>query len=177
MILKKMKVKNFRLLKKFELELKDDLSLIIGKNNSGKTSVITILDKILNSSKIMWDDINLEQQKELYNSIVNSDISLLMDNTSLEAINIQLFIEYNDNDSYTNIQKFMMDLNPENNFIVLEFVLLISAKKIIELRNIALEKKIKDFNTFSKYMTKNFTIFFELKKYSRGFDVKSIIAR
>lgn len=107
----------------------------------------------------MWDDINLEQQKELYNSIVNSDISLLMDNTSLEAINIQLFIEYNDNDSYTNIQKFMMDLNPENNFIVLEFVLLISAKKIIELRNIALEKNIKDFNTFSKYMTKNFTIF------------------
>ena len=121
----------------------------------------------------MWDDINLEQQKELYNSIVNSDISLLMDNTSLEAINIQLFIEYNDNDSYTNIQKFMMDLNPENNFIVLEFVLLISAKKIIELRNIALEKNIKDFNTFSKYMTKNFTIFFEMKKYSRGFDVKS----
>ena len=40
MILKKMKVKNFRLLKKFELELKDDLSLIIGKNNSGKLQLL-----------------------------------------------------------------------------------------------------------------------------------------
>lgn len=31
MILKKMKVKNFRLLKNFELDFKDELSLVIGK--------------------------------------------------------------------------------------------------------------------------------------------------
>lgn len=36
MILKKMKVKNFRLLKNFELDFKDELSLVIGKNNCGK---------------------------------------------------------------------------------------------------------------------------------------------
>ena len=43
MILKKMKVKNFRLLKNFELDFKDDLSLIVGKNNCGKTSALIIL--------------------------------------------------------------------------------------------------------------------------------------
>ena len=66
MILKKMIVENFRLLKNFELEFEDKLSLVIGKNNCGKTSTIIILDKMLNSSKVMWEDINLECQKELY---------------------------------------------------------------------------------------------------------------
>lgn len=173
MILRKMKVKNFRLLKDFELEFKDELSLVIGKNNCGKTSALIILDKMLNSSKVMWEDINLECQKELYEKIIDFDISEQEKVTSLETVNLQLFIEYDDNDSYANIQKFMIDLNPENNIIVLEFISLIAVKKIIELKNIISEKNIEDFKSFSKFMSKNFTNFFETKKYSRGFDVEA----
>ena len=173
MILKKMKVKNFRLLKNFELNFKDELSLIIGKNNCGKTSALIILDKILNSSKVMWEDINLECQKEVYEKVIDYDISEQEKAKSLETISLQLFIEYDDNDSYANIQKFMMDLNPENNTIVLEFISLIAVKKIIELKNFISEKNIKDFKSFSKFMSKNFANFFEMKKYSRGFDIES----
>lgn len=172
MILKKMEVKNFRLLKDFKLDFKDELSLVIGKNNCGKTSALIILDKILNSSKIIWEDINLEYQKELYQKIISFDISKQEEIPSLEAINLRLFIEYNDNDSYANIQKFMMDLNPDNNIIVLEFISLIPIKKIIELKNIINEKNIEDFKSFSKFMSKNFANFFETKKYSRGFDAE-----
>lgn len=173
MILKKMKVKNFRLLKNFELDFKDELSLIIGKNNCGKTSALIILDKMLNSSKVMWEDINLECQKEVYEKVIDYDISEQEKAKSLETISLQLFIEYDDNDSYANIQKFMMDLNPENNTIVLEFISLIAVKKIIELKNIISEKNIKDFKSFSKFMSKNFANVFETKKYSRGFDVEA----
>ena len=172
MILKKMKVKNFRLLKNFELDFKDGLSLVIGKNNCGKTSALIILDKMLNSSKIMWEDINLEYQKDLYKKIMDFDMSDQEKVESLEAVNLQLFIEYNDNDSYANIQKFMMDLSPDNNTIVLEFISLIPVKKIIELKEIINEKKLKDFISFSKFVSKNFSNFFEIKKYSRGFDAK-----
>ena len=172
MILKKMKVKNFRLLKNFELDFKDGLSLVIGKNNCGKTSALIILDKMLNSSKVMWEDINLEYQKELYEKIIGFDISEQEKVASLEAVNLQLFIEYNDNDSYTNIQKFMMDLNPDNNTIVLEFILLIPIKKILELKDLINEKKFEDFISFSKFISKNFSVFFETKRYSRGFDVE-----
>lgn len=173
MILKKMKVKNFRLLKNFELNFKDELSLVIGKNNCGKTSSIIVLDKMLNSSKLFWEDINLECQKDLYKKIIGFDITKLDEVQLLETINMQLFIEYNDNDSYENIQKFMMDLNPDNNIIVLEFISLIAAKKIIELKNIMSERNIEDFKSFSKFMSKNFGNFFETKKYSRGFDVEA----
>lgn len=172
MILKKMKVKNFRLLKDFKLDFKDELSLVIGKNNCGKTSALIILDKMLNSSKIMWEDINLEYQKNLYKKIMDFDMSDQEKVESLEAINLQLFIEYNDNDSYANIQKFMMDLSPDNNTIVLEFTSLIPVKKIIELKEIINEKKLKDFISFSKFVSKNFSNFFETKKYSRGFDAE-----
>ena len=172
MILKKMKVKNFRLLKNFELDFKDELSLVVGKNNCGKTSALIILDKMLNSSKVMWEDINLECQKDLYKKIMDFDMSEQEKVESLEAVNLQLFIEYSDNDSYTNIQKFMMDLNPDNNTIVLEFISLIPIKKIIELKEIINEKKLEDFISFSKFVSKNFSNFFETKKYSRGFDAE-----
>ena len=172
MILKKMEVKNFRLLKDFKLDFKDELSLVIGKNNCGKTSALIILDKMLNSSKIMWEDINLEYQKDLYKKIMDFNMSDQEKVESLEAVNLQLFIEYNDNDSYVNIQKFMMDLSPDNNTIVLEFISLIPVKKIIELKEIINEKKLKDFISFSKFISKNFSNFFETKKYSRGFDAE-----
>lgn len=172
MILKKMSVKNFRLLKDFELEFKEELSLVIGKNNCGKTSALIILDKMLNSSKLKWEDINLEWQKELFNKITRFDVTKKDNITSLEAVSLRLFIEYNDNDSYANIQKFMMDLNPKNNVIVLEFIALISVKKIIQLKETIVEKDIKDFIQFSKFISKNFLDFFEVRKYSRGFDVE-----
>ena len=164
-----MSVKNFRLLKNFELEFKDELSLIVGKNNCGKTSALIIIDKMLNSSKIMWEDINLEHQKDIYNNIISEQDSL----TSLEAVNLELFIEYNENDSYRNIQKFMMDLNPDNNIIVLEFISMMPINEIIKLKDIIKEKKIEDFVSFSKFISKNFSNYFETKKYSRGFDIKS----
>lgn len=169
MYLKKMLVKNFRLLKNFELEFKEELSLVIGKNNCGKTSALIIMDKMLNSSKIMWEDINLECQKDIYKNIISEQDSV----ASLEAVNLKLFIEYNENDSYRNIQKFMMDLNPDNNIVVLEFISIIPINKIIKLKDIIKEKKIENFVSFSKFISKNFSNYFETKKYSRGFDIES----
>ena len=166
MKLKKIKIENFRLLKDFELNLKDDLSLIIGKNNCGKTSILVILNKILNSSKIMWEDVNLSKQRELYENI--KDSTKVIDR--FESIRLQLFIEYNDNDNYANIQKFIMDLNPENNIIILEFVVLIDENKISKLQDFILQKNLNDFNSFSKFMKKNFSEFFTLQKYSRRYD-------
>jgi len=173
MILKEIVVENFRLLKNFKLELKDELSLIIGKNNCGKTSVLIILDKMLNSSEIAWEDINLVKQKELYKEINEFNETIEEDDKFLEAIKLQLYIEYNDIDSYENIQNFIMDLEPENNIILLEFISLINIENIFDLKNIMREREIKDFSDFSRYMSKNFTKYFKIKKYSRGYDKKN----
>ena len=44
----KIQVENFRLLKSFSMDLEEPLSLVVGKNNTGKTSILTVLDKFLN---------------------------------------------------------------------------------------------------------------------------------
>jgi len=60
----KIKVKNFRLLKEFELDLEESLSLVIGKNNCGKTSLLSILNKFIvsqsTSNNFSFDDFNSE---------------------------------------------------------------------------------------------------------------------
>lgn len=170
MVLKEIVVENFRLLKDFKLELKDELSLIIGKNNCGKTSVLVILDKMLNSSEITWEDVSLERQKELYDEINEFNGDVQEGDKFIEAIKLQLYIEYSDIDSYENIQNFIMDLDLENNIILLEFISLINMKSILELKNIIKERELKDFSTFSRYMSKNFIKYFKIKKYSRGYD-------
>lgn len=50
MKINKIKIENFRLLKNFQLDLENELSLVIGKNNCGKTSLLAVLDKFLNQS-------------------------------------------------------------------------------------------------------------------------------
>jgi len=59
MKIKKIKVENYRLLKDFSIDLEDELSLVIGKNNTGKTSLLSVIDKFLNQSdknKFSYDD-------------------------------------------------------------------------------------------------------------------------
>lgn len=43
MYIKRIKVQNFRLLKDFSIDIQKELSLIVGKNNVGKTSLLVVL--------------------------------------------------------------------------------------------------------------------------------------
>ena len=47
MKIKKITIENFRLLKNLSIEVEDKLSLILGKNNTGKTSFLTVFRKVL----------------------------------------------------------------------------------------------------------------------------------
>jgi putative ATP-dependent endonuclease of the OLD family len=50
MILRKLKVKGFRSLKDVEIDFEDQLTLLIGKNDAGKSSVLDLLNIVLNSN-------------------------------------------------------------------------------------------------------------------------------
>jgi len=116
----KIKIKNYRLLKDFELDLEDELSLIIGKNNCGKTSLLSILDKFIGSQLgFSFDDFNNEFKKELKELI---KLEKEPKEKELPRLSLKLFIEYNKGDSLTNIgNSIMMDLDPNNNMVVLGF--------------------------------------------------------
>lgn len=128
----KIEVENFRLLKKFSMDLEEDLSLVIGKNNTGKTSILSILDKFLNEkSKFSYDDFNIDFKNELEALIKSSDFP---EEFTPKGIKLKIFIEYSEKDDLSNVSRVLMDLDPTNNKIVLGFEYTISYTDFLKIR-------------------------------------------
>ncbi len=68
MQINQIKIKNFRLLQDFTIDLDKIMSLVIGKNNTGKTSLLSLLDRFLrgNQNNFTFHDFNIPF-KELIN--------------------------------------------------------------------------------------------------------------
>ena len=66
MKLTQLRVHNYRVFKEINVSLKDFLSLVVGKNNTGKTSLLTVLNKFINcsSASFGYNDFNFEFQCE-----------------------------------------------------------------------------------------------------------------
>lgn len=67
MKLESAQIRNFRMLKEMDIDFEDVLSLVIGKNNSGKTSFLSILQKFLSESKpeFAFEDFSIETQQAI----------------------------------------------------------------------------------------------------------------
>lgn len=134
MFVQRIIVENFRLLKNFRIDLQEELSLVIGKNNVGKTSLLVVLDKFINGgNEISYNDFNLDLQKELEN--------LLTDGAPVDevvysemAIKLRLICKYDENDDLSNIgNTILMDLDEENCFFVLGFDYSLAYSSYLEL--------------------------------------------
>lgn len=68
MYIDKIVVKNYRNYKETEICLKDDINVIVGSNNSGKTNILNIISILKADVKLNIDDFN---KNELYNNFTN----------------------------------------------------------------------------------------------------------
>ena len=176
MYLNKVKVKNYRSLKNVELVLDKEngtpnLSLIIGKNNSGKTSLLKIMKKmIVDDRKLSWNDFNIQYRKEIHKILVSKEE---VSKGDFEGIILDLCMEYDDNDDLNNILPLMLDLNMENNIVVLEFKCQPIIHKIEELQNLVNDTELKEYRKFSDFMQENLNKYFETNVYARGYNYES----
>lgn len=194
MIIKEIQISNFRILKEFTIELEKVISLVIGKNNAGKTSILTILDKFLNQSennRFVIDDFNLDFKNKLKNIIEAEELIEEEYLKTFYGIKLRILIEYSDIDNFSNIQKLMLDLDPENKFIVLGFDYLLSYRNYLNFRNDLIEYKAKETKKkveadekgviyiekgFNEFFKNNFQKYFENHKKSILYDsINSII--
>jgi len=180
----KIKVKNFRLLKDFEIDLEENISLIIGKNNSGKTSLLVLLDKFLlgkpSATNFAYDDFNIDFQSYLKKVIEEQEG--IEGSFPFLGISLKLFLEYDENDDLSNIgNKIVMDLDPENNTVVLGYEYALTEQGFEGLKNDFGEmqssetedKGIKpDLNDFLK---KKHSRYFRVFRKSIAFDAKKNI--
>lgn len=169
MKIKHITISNYRLLKDFKIDLEDNLSLVIGKNNTGKTSLLTILDKFLNKSdlkKFSYEDFNLDFRKEL-SKIVSGEIIINEEGFIPIGIKMRLIIEYFEGDNLSSINRLMMDLDPNNNMIVLGFDYTIDYDECLKIKKEyddfvvkEKEKKVKN----DKYSVKSIDDFLSRKQ-------------
>jgi predicted ATP-dependent endonuclease of OLD family len=129
----KIEIENYRLLKDFSLDVEDELSLVIGKNNTGKTSILSVLDQFLNEKyNFSYHDLNIKFKGQL-KEIVEAEEELNKENFIPPKISLKIYIRYSEQDDLENISQVMMDLDPENDVIVLgfEYSLSFSSYKVL----------------------------------------------
>jgi len=154
----KIKIKNYRLLKDFEIDLEDDLSLVIGKNNSGKTSFLLLLNYFLNNtSKFNFNDFNIEIQKEV-DKVISKE-----NEEDYFSFSLTLYISYSKGDSLENISDLILNLSPDENILVLNFEYFIDKENI--------ERAQKDFEEFKEKFKDKTAVDFLKRFYSKYFKV------
>lgn len=175
----KIEVENFRLLKNFSMDLEKDLSLVIGKNNTGKTSILSVLDKFLNEkSKFSYDDLNIDFKNELEGLIKSADIP---EEFMPLGVKLKIFIEYDEGDDLSNVSRVLMDLDPDNNKIVLGFEYTITYIDFLKIRtdytafatneNVKVkEKKKKKPRELNEFLKQNLEDYFKINKFSFEYD-------
>jgi predicted ATP-dependent endonuclease of OLD family len=184
MKISKIYISNFRILENFSLDVEDEHSLIIGKNNSGKTSILIILDKFLNQSeqnRFVFEDFNLKFFELIKTIVENPELTEEDFNKSFYGIRLRILINYDDSDDFSNIQKLMLDLDPDNNSIVLGFDYFLHYTTYLDLRTAFAEYKSKENRKkkesekegkeykkkgFKEFFKNNFDNYFENKKKS-----------
>lgn len=122
----KISVTNFRLLDNISINIEDDITLIVGKNNTGKTSLFEIINLFLGGKyKISFHDFSQNSYEIFENCYKKFKDELLVEVDEVERdrlekeiilniprITLEIKIEYNKNeDSLINISDFISDLD------------------------------------------------------------------
>lgn len=71
MFLKNIHVENFRLLMNYDVNLDEDLTLFVGKNNAGKTSLMNLMDMVVNGSNLVFDDYPIQCRQKIYQAFAD----------------------------------------------------------------------------------------------------------
>ena len=123
MKLSKIKIKNYRLLVDTELEVDEKTTLIVGRNNTGKTSLFECFQKVLNDSpygpSFNFNDYPLRKRKDLYEkfaSYMSGSLSFEELLEEVEPISVELTVDYSLDgleDSLGALSPFIIDVESD----------------------------------------------------------------
>lgn len=176
MKLSKIKIKNYRLLIDAELEVDPQTTLIVGRNNTAKTSCFECICNVLNGNPFSFNDYPLQKRENLYTKIalfMEKKLTLEQLCEQLEPISIELLVDYTLDDPDENLGALSpfiidVDLDVTTASILVEFRLKNDEKTLRKL----LEKSYYKDSTFTpdadahNVIAENFQKLFELTVYA-----------
>lgn len=117
----KITINHFRALENFDLVIEEDLSVIIGKNNTGKTSLLSILDRFLGESKSSFEFHDFNKKYLASKFPFNREEVLSAEEYNPFYISLTMHIEYNETDYIGNLAKLFMSLDPKDKTAIIRF--------------------------------------------------------
>ena len=115
MQLKNISVKNFRLLRNAELILEKRTTVIVGRNNSGKTSLTEVMRRLLDESNPAFrlEDFSFGTHQSFWDAFVAASREAVESDVrrALPTIEIQLTFAYETGESFGTLSEFVIDLD------------------------------------------------------------------
>lgn len=117
MRIKELTIRNYRLLKDVSLTLSDNSTVIVGRNNTGKTSLTEVFRSFLSdTTKLKYEDFNLSSLLEFKAALKaysekkdESEIRKL-----IPTVELEMRLDYQDDqESYGALGDFILDLNED----------------------------------------------------------------
>lgn len=126
MYISQMQIDNYRLLKNVTIDFDRALTLFVGKNNTGKTSIMNIIELLLSDKKnLPFEDYPLDCRKTLYEAVkaywesADENPFVAYKNT-VPVVSITIKIDYSEEDeSYGALSDFIIDLDDAFNTVVI----------------------------------------------------------
>ncbi|QFF99917.1 ATP-dependent endonuclease [Psychrobacillus glaciei] len=147
MLLKEITIQNYRKFQGEFFSMADEVTLLAGANNSGKTSMINLIGSILQNGKTPFciSDIPVQLSKKwvdkvcpifiecfeenqdvlatiemIVNKLFDTNLPTSSGDLLIPATSIRFRVDYNESDDIRNFADFIMDLNPDNKSVYFE---------------------------------------------------------
>lgn len=176
MHLSKIHIRNYRLFENTELDVDKNMTLIVGRNNTAKTSLFECLKTVLNMKPISFYDYPLGKRKKLIKSFtdfVNNKKTFHDLCQSLELFSIEFYVDYFENgndDLLGELEPFIIEVDSSitTALICVKYELKQNEEYI---RNLFREKNFSKKNLMSQndvldVLTKKYVDFFEFNVFA-----------
>lgn len=121
----KIQAKNFRILQNSVMDFDRDLCLLLGRNNTGKTSFMVLIEKFLKNGEFNFNDFSISLRNKLFAFDETTDVNEL-------AIQLIMTLEYDEKENLCHLSEFILDLDPECKTVNLLFECSIKKNKMLE---------------------------------------------
>lgn len=176
MKIKDILIKNFRLLEGVTLNIEEDITLIVGKNNTGKTSLFEVINMFFSEkNNFSFHDFSqttyaqFEESFKIYEASVketNEEKKEELEKnliSSMPNIQVEIQIEYDKaNDSLINLSEFISDLDDTKNTAIIK--LQYQSKDSFRLFSAFGIRKEKE-QKLIDWLSENITSYYDIKCY------------
>lgn len=141
MLLTKIHVKNYRLLVDACMDVDSSMTLIVGRNNTAKTSCMEIIEKVLKGDPLSYDDYPLSKRQNLFDliaSFMKNEINFDDLNQKIDVTSVEFTIDYSlddPDDDLGALSPFIIDVDVDTTSALIraEYSLKPDEKALMEL--------------------------------------------